>query len=190
MRTLSSPVRGLKLAAISTALVASSVGLAPAALAVTPAPAALPHVAQYSSGGCIAGLNVTVRPQGIPVILTVRCTGSAATGSVTINSTPRRLPVVAADANGVSSYTIDTSTLELGRHTANLVYSDGTTQSLRFRVIAPQGSGGLEASGGGDGGLAFTGANAVVPLATIGAVLVLGGAGTYLVGRRRRKEST
>ena len=191
MRTLSPSLRSLKLAAVSTAVVTAGLGLAPAALAAAPAPAAVPYVGAYFAG-CTAGLNVNLVVRGNTIIITVTCSGNVSVVSVTLNSASTPLPVVPADANGVSHYTVETSALTLGEHTAVLAYSDGTSQTLPFTVVAAQAIVIPAAAAGGTssgGGLAFTGANAVVPLGAIGAVLVLGGAGAVVAARRRRDDA-
>lgn len=189
MRTPLPTLRVLKVVAVSTAVLATSLSLAPAALAASPA---APLATAYTSGTCTASLNKTVVVKGQSIVVTEVVKGGATTVSVTISSTPTSLTVVPPDANGTSSYTIDSTNLELGAHTADLVCSDKSTQTLPFTVTAPAVAGGTGNSAGGSGGgsgLAFTGANAVVPLVALGGVLVLGGAGAVLAGRRRRDDT-
>lgn len=196
MRTPSSGRRSLKLAAVTTAVVASSLSIAPTALAAAPASAVAPLAAQYNSGGCSASLNATVVVRGTSFVITVRSSGGAVVKTLVINSTPSSLPVVPAANDGVSNYTVGTASLELGAHTAAVTCSDGISQSLPFTVIEAQASGvpagGASTSAGGStggGGLAFTGANAVVPLGAIGVVLILGGTGAVVSSRRRRDDA-
>lgn len=136
------------------------------------------------------GISVQVVVQGRSVSVTVTCNGTFTVVSVTLRSNPTSLPVIASDANGLSTHTVDASTPAVGDHSFTFAFSDGTTQVLPFSVSSAQASGipagtGSNASGNSGGGLAFTGASAVVPLGAIGAVLVLGGAGAVVSARKR-----
>ena len=178
----------LRFAALSTMVAASGLMLAPAALAATPAPVAAPLVAQYGPPTVTyAELSATTVIQGNSVTITVRNPPGVNVVSVTLFSTPQPLPVVPANANGVAVYTINTAGLESGAHRVVFTFSNGTTQTLGLTVTTAQGSGvpGADTSGGG---LAFTGVNAVLPLAATGTVLVLGGAAAVISGRRRKSD--
>ena len=189
MRALA--ITSFKAAVAATVVAAATVG-APAALAATPAPAAVPFASQYS-GSCTVSINATVLVRGQSLVITTQSAGTVVTQSLTVNSAPASIPVVPPGPGGVSTYNFNTSALELGAHTVTATCSNNTTQVLPFTITAAQASGIPAASGttaGGRGsGLAFTGANAVVPLAALGAVLVLGGGGAIIAARRRRDDS-
>jgi hypothetical protein len=95
--------------------------------------------------------------------------------TLVLHSTPRVLGTFTADANGVLTLPVTIPADVLGSHSLNLVDEHGTTIAALPLTVAKKSSGAQ---------LAYTGADIALPL-TLGGVLVVGGAGAVMVGRRR-----
>lgn len=184
-----------RVAAVALALALFGVGLAPAASATTTVAdtVAVHHPVQgYANPGAqfTIGLSVNLVPQGNRI--TVFVTGNVAgrVYDIRINSDPIELGTFTAGADGDTQTTFSTRTLDLGAHTATVTAVDtGEVQTAPFTVIAGRTASSSQA-GASDrgGGLAFTGAGAVVPLLTLGVVLVGGGAAGLVLARRRKEH--
>lgn len=198
--------RPLKLAALAATTAMAGVLFVPPAAAAPvsttistitlPASVVAPLGAQYQPAGptFTITLSITIAVQGNVVRFVVRGNVAGRQFTLTLFSDPTNLGTFTADANGDVTGTFSTAGLAVGQHRLQAVATaTGESQSAAFTVIAGQGSvvpagngGGSSTSGGG--GLAFTGANAVVPLTTLGVVLLLAGGAAVVVGRRRQDD--
>ncbi len=112
-------------------------------------------------------------------------------------STPRNLGVKEVDSNGRVTFTFNTAGLGVGAHTIQIKgLQSGIVLRASFTVVAAGAgtgsgtlaSGGTAVTSGSGSGLAFTGSNAIVPLAFAGGVLLAVGGGAVVAGRRRNAQ--
>ena len=96
-------------------------------------------------------------------------------------------PSVTADTSGSFCTTIVLgATLTAGTHTLTATgVTSGRTSSSTIQVLGVSASGAPTSAGLGNTGLAFTGANAI-GIGALGGLLLLGGAGLVVAGRRRK----
>ncbi len=197
-----------QLGAATAALAFSGMFLAPAAMAATPVQAAAVVVpAQYANPG--AG-SLTVSGSGVVQgdSFTVTVNGVAnRVYSATVFSTPMDLGTTTAGADGSASFTFDTSGLDAGGHRVEVTDTMTGGVSTAYFTVTAASIGGNQPGGGtnqagltsnqaggsgnqaGSGGLAFTGAGAVVPIGVLGVILVGGGAAAVVAGRSRKTQT-
>ena len=148
-------------------------------------------MAQYGGGSTTtSGSSVTA---GQPFVVTV--SGGFTPGEIVTGVLGNVIVRGTANAQGGVSISFPTAGLNAGNYTATLTgASSGVVSSASVSILAAGGvasgsnASGIpaNASGSNTGGLAFTGAASVVPLALGGVVLVAAGAGAIVVARKRR----
>ncbi|MEO6881540.1 MAG: hypothetical protein ABI181_11430 [Mycobacteriaceae bacterium] len=182
-----------RVAATAAALALFGVCLAPAASAATTVAhtVAVHHPVQgYANPGAqfTIALSVNLVPQGDRITVFVKGNVAGRVYDIRINSDPIELGTFTAGADGDTQTTFSTRTLDLGAHIATVTAVDtGEVQTAPFTVIGVR-TGSSTQAGGSGSGLAFTGAGAVVPLLSLGVVLVGGGAAGLVLARRRKEH--
>lgn len=201
-------IRRTQIGAAAAAVALSGMFFAPAAMAATPAhSAAVVAPVQYSnpapggsatvtvSGSVVAqGDNFTVTINGVP----------GRVYSATVFSTPKFLGTKAADSTGKVSFTFSTKDLPAGDHRVEVTDTVTGKVATAYFSVTPatagtasdgtsnQAGGTSNQAGGSDSGsgaLAFTGAEAVIPLSVLGVILVGGGAAAVVASRSRKASS-
>lgn len=202
-------IRRTQIGAAAAAVALSGMFFAPAAMAVTPAhSAAVIAPAAYSnptgsatvtvSGSVVAqGDNFTATVNGVP----------GRVYSATVYSTPMFLGTKAADSTGKVSFTFSTKDLPVGDHRVEITDTVTGKVATAYFAVTPatagtaagtsnqsggksnQAAGASGSNNGGGGALAFTGAEAVIPLSVLGVILVGGGAAAVVASRSRKASS-
>lgn len=195
-------IRRTQIGAAAAAVALSGMFFAPAAMAATPAhSAAIVAPAQYDGGGSSITVSGSVVQQGDNFTATVNGVPGRVY-SATVYSTPMFLGTKAADSTGKVSFTFSTKDLPVGDHRVEITDTVTGKVATAYFAVTPAAAGtaiggNSNAAGGtanqagasNGGALAFTGAEAVIPLSVLGVILVGGGAAAVVASRSRKASA-